>query len=410
MAGVTNKKGLPNLRKKQYVILIFLIIVLAGVALLAGVLGTPKKVASARPAEATRKAFGSKNITAEDMWRTEESAKVRELQQQLLDEQTARTNFEKKVQEDLKARAIRDEKVMDMISKQNEKNPSPPADQQFTTPPPGIPGHENFTEETIPPRGIMRIDLTPKTASGTAANNKTQSQRPTRMTQVKTDIDTSPLPIRGPDYSAETFIPAGTFMKAVLLSGVDAPTGGQAQQNPHPVIIEAMNLASLPNKFRADYKNCRITGNAVGDLSSERAYIRLDRMACVSNDGGAIEINIKGYVADASGKAGVRGRLVSKQGQVLANAMLAGVVSGIGTGIQESATTSSVSALGSTSNVKDGKEFQAGIGKGVGDAMNQLARYYITLAEKMFPVIEIDAGLPVEIVVTRGVSVSSNNQ
>ena len=32
---------------------------------------------------------------------------------------------------------------------------------------------------------------------------------------------------------------------------------------------------------------------------------------------------VKGYVAGEDGKAGMRGRLVSKQGQILANALLA---------------------------------------------------------------------------------------
>jgi len=46
----------------------------------------------------------------------------------------------------------------------------------------------------------------------------------------------------------------------------------------------------------------------------------------------------------------------------------------------------------------------AGIGAGVGKALDRLSQYYITLAEKMFPIIEVDAGRIVEVVLTRGVT------
>ena len=126
-------------------------------------------------------------------------------------------------------------------------------------------------------------------------------------------------------------------------------------------------------------------------------------------NGGAIDIAIKGYVADSTGKAGIRGRLVSKQGTVLANALLAGVASGIGNAFTQSSMVTSTSPLGSTQTVQAGKELQAGLGQGAGTALNQLSRYYISLAEKLFPIIEVDAGQPVDIVITKGFSVARKN-
>jgi conjugal transfer pilus assembly protein TraB len=162
--------------------------------------------------------------------------------------------------------------------------------------------------------------------------------------------------------------------------------------------------AVLPNRFRSRVKECFVVGAGYGDVSSERAYIRTESLSCVTREGTAIDVPVKGYVAGEDGKAGMRGRLVSKQGQVLANALLAGVASGIGHAFQQSATTLSVSPLGATGTVEPGKQFEAGLGTGVGRAMDRLAQYYISLAEKMFPVIEIDAGRSVDMVVTQGVS------
>jgi conjugal transfer pilus assembly protein TraB len=210
---------------------------------------------------------------------------------------------------------------------------------------------------------------------------------------------------KGVVKTAENYLPAGMFGHAKLLSGLDAPTGGQAQSNPHPVLLQLMDLAILPNRYRYDWAQCLIVGAGYGELSSERAYIRTESLSCVSKDGKVLDVPIKGFIAGEDGKAGMRGRLISKQGQVLGNALLAGVVSGIGTGLERSSTIQSVSPLGSTNSTKPGQEFQSGIGAGVGRAMDRLANYYIQLAEKMFPVIEIDADRSVDVVLTQGVTV-----
>ena len=204
------------------------------------------------------------------------------------------------------------------------------------------------------------------------------------------------------------YIPSGAFTRALLLGGLDAPTGGQAQRNPQPVLLRLMDNAVLPNQFRAKVKECFVVGAGYGDVSAERAYIRTESLSCITRDGTAIDVPIKGYVAGEDGKAGMRGRLVSKQGQILANALLAGVASGIGQAFTQSSTTMSVSPLGSTSSVDPGKQLQAGLGTGVGKALDRLAQYYITLAEKVFPVIEIDAGRTVDVVLTQGIALQGS--
>lgn len=200
------------------------------------------------------------------------------------------------------------------------------------------------------------------------------------------------------------YLPSGAFTRAVLLGGLDAPTGGQAQRNPQPVLLRLADNAILPNQFRARVKECFIVGAGYGDVSSERAYIRTESLSCVTRDGTAVDVPVKGYVAGEDGKAGMRGRLVSKQGQILANALLAGVASGIGHAFTQSSTTLSVSPLGTTSTVDPGKQLEAGLGTGVGKALDRLAQYYISLAEKVFPVIEVDAGRSVDVVLTQGVA------
>ncbi|MBZ0096800.1 MAG: hypothetical protein K8H75_15705 [Sulfuricella sp.] len=414
MAGIAKKAGMSPIRKKQMFLLSALVIVVIGIAFVASMLGAPKKAPPARVKESTRKAFGAQGekVNNADLWRTQEGARVTVLQQQLADMQNKMTSFEKRdkdekkrSEEDAARKAEEEKRFREELTRQKAAPPAaalpgPPLQSNQLGTPPGTGNMGPGQGEVI--KGIMRVDM--------GAGGAQPGAQKAAYAQPRNDTATGNKDGSGPDVkggqTAETYIPAGAFMRGVLLSGLDAPTGGQAQQNPHPIVIEVLDMASLPNKFRADYKNCRVTANGVGDLSSERAYIRLDRLSCINEEGGAIDVAVKGYIADSTGKAGVRGRLVSKQGQVLANALLSGVASGIGQAFTQGSMNTSVSPLGATQTVQAGKEMQAGIGQGVGNALSQLSRYYITLADKMFPIIEIDAGQPVDIVITRGVSVA----
>ena len=201
-----------------------------------------------------------------------------------------------------------------------------------------------------------------------------------------------------------TFLPV-SFTRGTLLGGLDAPTGGQSQSNPHPVLIRLSDNSFLPNRFRAEYRECFVVAAGYGDISSERAYLRTESLSCVRTDGATLEVKIQGSIYGEDGKVGMRGRLVTKQGQMLANALLAGVVSGIGQGLATSSTEYSTSALGTVASATGSEAYRAGLGSGVGKALDRLAQYYIKLAENTFPVIEVDAGRAVDVVITKGVRI-----
>jgi len=202
--------------------------------------------------------------------------------------------------------------------------------------------------------------------------------------------------------AGKSFLPIG-LVKAKLLGGLDAPTAGAAQSSPLPVFMRLEDLAWLPNHWRANVRDCLVTAAGYGDLSSERAYFRLEKLSCVRHDGRVLEQNISGSVYGEDGKLGLRGRLVTKQGQILANALLAGVVSGIGRGVVYQSSTVGTTALGTVVTDPDpGMEYQSGIGQGVSNAMDRLAQYYISLADKTHPIIEIDAGRLVDLGFTKG--------
>lgn len=195
-----------------------------------------------------------------------------------------------------------------------------------------------------------------------------------------------------------------SFVRATMLSGVDAPTGATAQKHPLPVLLRIDDLAVLPNGFRSDIKECFALGEAVGSLSAERAYIRVIRLSCISVRGEIVEVDISGAVHGNDGKVGVRGRLVQKQGALLGKALLAGLAGGIAQGFAAQNVTYSVSPLGSVATLDPTQILTSGAYNGVAQAMNELARFYTASAKEIYPIIEVDAGSSVDIVITQKVN------
>lgn len=203
--------------------------------------------------------------------------------------------------------------------------------------------------------------------------------------------------------NVSSFIPSGSFARGALLAGLDAPTGGQAQSNPQPVLIRLGDDAVLPNRFRSGLKECFVVAAGYGSVSSERAYLRLETLSCVFKNGNVLDVPVSGWVNGEDGKNGLRGKFIEKTGAVLQRALLAGIASGIGSAFSNQSTITSVSALGQTQTTTPGQNLKNGLGKGIGNAMDRLADYYIRSAETLFPIIEVDAGRAVEIVLTKGI-------
>ncbi|WP_287602422.1 TrbI/VirB10 family protein [Thiothrix sp.] len=218
-----------------------------------------------------------------------------------------------------------------------------------------------------------------------------------------------PLPQKRERPKAKTYIPSGTFFKAELVASLDAPTGGNAEQNPHPVLLMVTDNAFLPNRYRSKVKECHVIASGYGDISSERVNLRTEKMSCVLKDGTVIDTKLDAYVAGEDGKAGLRGNLVSKQGALIANAMLAGTLGGVGQGLAQAATTVMQTGTGTVTSVSPNQALEFGLTSGSGAAMNKLADYYIKAAEKTFPILEVASGRSVTIILLSGLDIEADN-
>ena len=74
---------------------------------------------------------------------------------------------------------------------------------------------------------------------------------------------------------------------------------------------------------------CLVNGAARADLSSEKVYVKLQRMTCPQPNGRYAVSEVKGFIA-FGGKTGVRGRVVSRECALVGQAFLAGLFGGFG--------------------------------------------------------------------------------
>lgn len=203
-------------------------------------------------------------------------------------------------------------------------------------------------------------------------------------------------------------LPAGSFANAVMLNGLAAPTGNLGQRNPHPILLELVDFGNLPNRFSHRVKACRIIAAGHGELSDERAYLRLERLSCVLRTGEVISKVAKGYVTGEDGKNGLAGVLVTKQGAFVARALLAGVFSGLGDAISQSYANVSTSALGTVESVDPGDIGKIGLAEGASNAAEKVADWYLARADEVFPFVEIEAGRIVTVTFTEDIDLQAN--
>lgn len=205
-----------------------------------------------------------------------------------------------------------------------------------------------------------------------------------------------------------SYVPAGSYAPATVIAGVDASAGVKSQENPVPVllritgpVVTAANGAGAGR--RVNLTGCTVLGSAAADLSAERVYVRLTTLTCVNGRNEVLETPVAGIVV-GSGKAGVRGKVVSREGNLVRNAAIAGVLQGIGQTASASAQgiTGSDNLDGTVSSLA-GAAAAGAVGGGLSGAANTLAEYYIERAEQYQPVVSLYGGTDVEVVFLDGV-------
>ncbi len=258
-------------------------------------------------------------------------------------------------------------------------------------------------------------------APAPAGGDPRQPAAPARSRMIETfDLEGEPQssaadPRNGAELVADavakpvsSWLPAGAHAEAVVLAGVDASAGVSSQGDPRPVLLRitgpAWTAAEDGTAMQVDIDGCTVTGAAHGDLSSEKVYVRFRTMTCAGPEPGTVvETDVAGFVA-GSGKTGVRGPVVSREGALVEKAFLAGLVSGVGQGVSQAFQPQAVATGGgaAVANTALGDIGRAGLGAGASSAGQKVADYMIRRAEQYQPVIQLQAGTRVTLVFLEG--------
>ena len=223
--------------------------------------------------------------------------------------------------------------------------------------------------------------------------------------------DAGPVVVEdSPDY-----LPPNSYAPAKVIVGVDASAGVNSQTDPLPVVLRitgpARSVVQNGRVLTTKVEGCIINGAARGDLSSEKVYVKLAKMTCDQPGGRVAVSEVKGFIS-FGGKTGVRGRVVSREGALVGQALVAGIAAGFGRGFAANTNAS----LGGLQVSTDGKIPQlgaadlvrGGLGNGVATAGDEVSKYLIERAEQYQPVIEMPTGIDVEIVFLDGAYVRTS--
>lgn len=330
------------------------------------------------------------NVSDKEVWIQQSSQKFDDVQNQVNDLKS-QLNAQNKAESDSQAYNQQQFTKIMAALEDIKRAPAPetPLGKILPKDGPGLPplseeSHFNIEEE--PP--IVSIHLNAESKESSAGNN------------VSTNSSVKPK-------NTQTYLPT-SFVKAKIITAVDAPCGGTAQDNPFPILLNVTDSAQLPNGVRTKIKGCFVLAAGYGDIASERAYFRTEKISCTMKNGDVIDMKMEGYIVGEDGKAGLRGRLVSKEGRQVALALLSGTVGGLASAFANQATTLQQTSVGTNQYVNPGQSVGFAAANGVSGGFNQLAQYYINLAEKTFPVIEITDQRNVTIVNTQGIEFPVN--
>jgi conjugal transfer pilus assembly protein TraB len=243
----------------------------------------------------------------------------------------------------------------------------------------------------------------------TASKEEQNDNRPTLAEVASFEIEQAES--FAPVKSTRNYIPETVYLQGKLLGGISVSTSMGSQSEPVPVVIRISGNGNLPKNFEMDLSQCRILGSSYGDISSERAVIRLETMICEDKElEQVITTKVAGIVYGDDGMNGVKGKVVQTSNKLIKNAMIGGLLSGLSQNMQNQGQFA-LTGLGAVQTQKQGvaDSLKGGTLSGASNAAEKIADYYLKQAEAMSPVLLIAGGTKVDIVFTKGVTLGTGD-
>ena len=184
-------------------------------------------------------------------------------------------------------------------------------------------------------------------------------------------------------------LPIGATVTGELMTGAFATkVSGDAL----PVLVQLRTAYSGPNDTEVPLEDCLLIGKATADLSSVRARVEAVSLSCVLPDGTSFERAVRGYFTGEDGTLGVPGKWEFRSGRWLANLLSAmgTAAAGVYADVAIAESLAGANILGSVST---------------SDTTERIQEFFLQRAEEILPVVWIESGTPVYLVMLEGVTI-----
>ena len=348
-----------------------------------------------------------RNLTLEDLANRIQALNMRFDQQEMNNQQRLQEMFQNyqpqqqmTITEDDIRRIIADEKANDMASGVNDPN------APFSDP----------TNPQAPLAGAVGAD-------GVDGAMFAEEEKREAFKTLVTNQDATAAAEQKAKEAGKNYLPAGSTISFVSVAGMNAPTNAIANNaaggDLMPTLLRVRGEAILPNKNRFNLQDCVVVATGYGQMADERAILRTEKMSCIDTNGQTTEVAIKGTIYGEDGKPGLRGRMVSKNGEVIAQMVKIGAIQTLGNMLVAASANydfkNGRSSGGSGVTVNTGESNMANAmgqagAAGINDTFQRIAGIYEQYAQQTFPVIEVNPGRKGEIVLTEGIAIDYKGQ
>jgi conjugal transfer pilus assembly protein TraB len=263
------------------------------------------------------------------------------------------------------------------------------------SPPPPLPSMPLYSEPIKPPEEykpkINRIE-----------RRDEQSRADSNLLAQAGVSDVPPVvnPEKPAGEKKTVYLPAGTTLKGKIINSFPAPVGGERFP---AVLIELEGHARLPNNYRLDLSRCLVIAKGEGAYVLERAKIETYKLSCILKNGKVIEVSPKGMVISGEdGLEGVKGKFLNVNREQILTYLGGTTLSGFFSYLQQGQITRQSTIFGTTTDIKN--DFLYALYGSLAQTWNEFARFYLEEAKKIVPVVVVQGGTPVYIVLVDGVS------
>jgi len=267
--------------------------------------------------------------------------------------------------------------------------PPPPPPSQFSTP--------YYTEPVRPPEEYKpKINRVERKDEQSRADNHLLAQ--SGMSDIPPAVN--PEKEKPAEGKRTVYLPAGATLKGRIINSFPAPVGGGKFP---AVLIELDGYARLPNNYRLDLSRCLVIAKGEGSYVLERAKLETYKLSCILRSGKVIEVSPNGMVISGEdGLEGVKGKFLNVNREQLLTYFGGTTLSGFFSALQQGQITKQTTPFGTTTDIKN--EFLYALYGSLAQTWNEFAKFYLEQAKQIVPVVVVQAGAPVYVVLVDGVS------